>query len=350
MSKTGKISVIGHLARGTDMNDGQTVKTRTVVSQLEEAFGPERVMTFDTRGAIGFLLKAPFILIYALARTQNVLILPAQRGLRVIVPLLRVLNCFFHRRLHYCAIGGWLPQMIRNIPSLEKKLRIFHGIYVETKTMKTALESMGFDNIFLVPNCKLIEPLKEDELTGTDQEPYRLCTFSRVMREKGIEDAIAAVSAANEAAGRTAFLLDIYGPVDPAQTEWFDALKASFPETVRYRGVIPTQRSTEALKGCFALLFPTRFFTEGVPGTIIDAYAAGVPVIAARWESFGDIVDDGVTGIGYPFGDADALAGVLNAVRDHPERIVGMKAACIRRARTYLPQNAMKPLIEQLGA
>mgnify|MGYP002519543662 CR=1 FL=1 len=32
-------------------------------------------------------------------------------------------------------------------------------------------------------------------------------------------------------------------------------------------------------------------YTEGVPGTIIDAYAAGLPIISAKWLNYGDILD-----------------------------------------------------------
>lgn len=44
----------------------------------------------------------------------------------------------------------------------------------------------------------------------TKQEPLRLCTFSRVMKEKGIEDAVNAVEAVNEYFGRLVYTLDIW--------------------------------------------------------------------------------------------------------------------------------------------
>ena len=54
----------------------------------------------------------------------------------------------------------------------------------------------------------------------------------------------------------------------------------------RYCGIKDPKDSVKTLKNYFALVFPTRFYTEGIPGTIIDAYYAGVPVIASKWESF----------------------------------------------------------------
>ena len=45
-------------------------------------------------------------------------------------------------------------------------------------------------------------------------------------------------------------------------------------------------------------IFPTRFTTEGIPGSIIDSYYAGVPVLASKWNSFDDVIEDGKTGVG----------------------------------------------------
>ena len=72
---------------------------------------------------------------------------------------------------------------------LTKALMSFDGIYVETNTMRKALEIQGFNNVYVMPNFKDLNILKESELVYHHTEPYRLCTFSRVMKEKGIEDA-----------------------------------------------------------------------------------------------------------------------------------------------------------------
>ena len=75
--------------------------------------------------------------------------------------------------------------------------------------MKSALEARGFENVFVMPNCKKLTVLSENELVYPQGVPYKLCTFSRVMREKGIEDAVKTVTAVNQSFGRTVFSLDI---------------------------------------------------------------------------------------------------------------------------------------------
>lgn len=131
----------------------------------------------------------------------------------------------------------------------------FDGIYVETNTMRKALEIQGFNNVYVMPNFKDLNILKESELVYPNTEPYSLCTFSRVMKEKGIEDAVNAVKTVNEHFGRTVYTLDIYGQVDSAQTEWFNELENTFPSYIKYGGLVPFDKSVEVLKNYFALLF-----------------------------------------------------------------------------------------------
>lgn len=53
-------------------------------------------------------------------------------------------------------------------------------------------------------------------------------------------------------------------------------MKKKFPPYIKYCGTVSFDKTTEVLKEYFALVFPTRFYTEGIPGTIIDAFASGL--------------------------------------------------------------------------
>ena len=190
--------------------------------------------------------------------------------------------------------------------------------------------------------------MKEEELVYPQGEPYKLCTFSRVMKEKGIEDAVNAVKTVNENLGRTVYTLDIYGQVDEKQTEWFENLQQEFPEYIKYGGLVPFDKSVEVLKNYFALLFPTRFYTEGIPGTIIDAYFAGVPVISARWENYDDVCIEGKTSMSYSFTELDSLIKVLKQALIKKEDLLKMKRISRQEASKYIPSNALKGLLGDL--
>ena len=340
-----KVSVLGHFGAGETLLNGQTVKTKIITEELQRRFGREQDLRIDTHGGWKTLVKAPFQTISALKNSKNILIFPAQNGLRIYAPLLSFFRHFFKgRKLHYVVIGGWLPQFLTKRNGLAKALKNFDGIYVETGTMKSALEARGFENVFVMPNCKKLTVLSENELVYPQGVPYKLCTFSRVMREKGIEDAVKTVTAVNQSFGRTVFSLDIYGQVDENQTEWFGSLQRTFPDYIRYGGLIPFDKSVEILKEYFALLFPTYYEGEGFAGTLIDAYSAGVPVIASDWKYNTELVNENV-GYVYKTRDNVALAELLSTVATNPTLILKKKNACLYEVKKYQIENAVSILL-----
>ena len=86
-----------------------------------------------------------------------------------------------------------------------------------------------------------------------------------------------------------------------------------------------------------------------MPGTIIDAYAAGIPVLASKWKSFGDVVIDGVTGYGYNFGREEELKDILDKIIHNPDIVICLKPNCLKYATYYLPENALKPIYEKIS-
>lgn len=342
------IGICGHFGGNKIFLDGQTVKTKIVTKELEKEFGDNEVKKVDTFGGKRRLVPILLNLISLEVSCKNIIILPAHNSLRIFAPLLAFMNNFYHRKLHYVVIGGWLPKFVATRKWLKNALMKFTFIYVETNTMKIKLEAMGFSNIVLLPNCKELDVIKVEELVYTEQEPFKLCTFSRVMREKGIEDAVNAVKGVNEGIGRNVYTLDIYGQIDKEQADWFVKLQTKFPDYVKYKGLVPFDKTTEVLKDYFLLLFPTKFYTEGIPGTIIDAYAAGVPVACSKWQSFADLVDDTV-GYGYEFSSEEALENLLKKIYlEDIDKISVMKKACILKSRQYMPEKIVKILINKL--
>ncbi len=340
-----KLCVLGHFGRGKTLLNGQTIKTKNLAAGLE---AHAQVVQVDTHGWNRRPLGLFKELTAACKACDGIIMLPAHNGVRVFAPLLAFLKKIYGIRIYYDVIGGWLPELVEQKPGLKKPLSAFDGIWVETATMEKKLHAMGFSNVRIIPNFKDFQPLMPQALPRTYEEPYRLCTFSRVMPPKGIGTAVEAVKAANAQLGRTAFVLDIYGPVEAGAEDWFEELKSSFPDFVSYGGSVASQESVRVLQDYFALLFPTLFYTEGIPGTILDAYAAGVPVVASRWESFGDIVRENITGLGYPFGDTGALTGSLVKIAKDPALILQKKTACLEYAQRFARERVVGQILRAL--
>jgi glycosyltransferase involved in cell wall biosynthesis len=343
-----KVSVIGLFCDGKEVFDGQSIKTRIVTQELEKALGTDQVRRIDTFGWKKNPGKLFFNCIKSVYEAKNIVFMTDAGGIKIFPWLLTCANVFAKRPIHYVVIGGWLVRYIENHKLLAWFLKRLSGIFVETQVMKKGLEKLGFGNVYLMPNFKDLTLLQEFEIAGSLKEPYRFCIFSRIMREKGIEHAVNAVQNINARYGRTVCTLDLYGQVDSNQTKWFEQYMKTFSDAVRYGGIIPFDKSVDVLKEYCALLFPTQFYTEGIPGTIIDAYAAALPVVASEWESVFDIVEPGVTGITYSFDKPEALEDCLTALIEDPGQISDMKKYCLKKAEQYLPNAVVDILISKL--
>jgi colanic acid/amylovoran biosynthesis glycosyltransferase len=66
---------------------------------------------------------------------------------------------------------------------------------------------------------------------------------------------------------------------------------------------------------------------EGIPTTLMEAMAVGLPVVATRHAGIPELVEDGVSGLLVGERDVDALAGALRTVLADPRRGVEMGAA-----------------------
>lgn len=341
-----KVCIVGHFGFGKDLANGQTIKTKNLTSELEKIIGQDEIIKIDTHGGARRIPIVLYEIVKAFCRCKNILMLPAQNGVILFGILFALLKVIFHKKIHYVVIGGWLPKFLKKKSFLSYCLKQFDHIYVEANTMNNLLVEQGFKNIVVMPNFKDIPILSKDELVYDHQQPYKLCTFSRVMKEKGIEDAVNVVTNINEKNGKIVCTLDIYGPVDENQIDWFEQLQGNFPNYIKYKGVAPAEKSVNILKTYYILLFPTYYFWEGLPGTIIDAYAAGVPVLASKWTYFEDIVDDEITGYGFEYRNSEDFQNKLEMLLH--ENIQPMKQNCIEKSREYLPENVIKTLTKNL--
>jgi len=345
-----KVVVLGHFAFGMDKANGQTIKTKIVAQELIRVFGADQVDCKDTMGRWKFLLRLPCLLFQMVRNYHHIVVLPAYKGVRVIVPMLALLNIFYHRKLHYVVIGGWLPNYVRKYPLLRYASRHFDNIYVETLLMKRKMDELHFSNVKVMPNCKPLKIVRKEDLKSNTQEPLKLCTFSRVMKEKGIEEAAIAVAEVNFTLGRDAFHLDIYGMIEPWQEKWFNKLMQQQPKTIQYKGIVNFDESSTVLQQYFALLFPTFYAGEGFPGTLIDALAAGLPTIASDCLANPELIDEGSTGLLFPMLDRKAFKDILLKVADNPAIIDQMRVNCVTKASNYLPERVLDILIQDIKA
>ncbi len=348
MNKANKsICIIGAFSFKKPDTGGQPVKTRNLYRLISEEYGEENVICVDTCDWKKHPINMFFSVLKAVKRSNRIIMLPAHNGVKVFAPLLLALVGKSKKKLYYDVIGGWLPLKTANDPKLAKKLKKFDGIWVETESMRSKLEEQGFDNIDVVPNFKFLTPITMEEFPNLSK-PYKLCTFSRVMAEKGIEEAIKAVKSVNEKFGEVIYTLDIYGQIDNRYSEHFECLEKEFPAYIKYCGIANPDNSVDVLKNYFALLFPTYYDGEGFAGTLIDAFAAGVPVVASDWKYNPEIIENSFNGIMFKTGDNEAFVNMLTQISTNVDWWNSLKINCLKLYEEYSPQEVIKILSDRL--
>ena len=141
---------------------------------------------------------------------------------------------------------------------------------------------------------------------------------AQFIRRKGHHVLLEAVPRVLEAVPRARFVLFGRGPLEEEVRQ--AVTDAGLQDHVRLAGF---RRDLPHLLPCLDLLVHPAF-TEGLGVALLEAGAAGIPVVGTRAGGIPEVVVHGRTGLLVPPGDAGELAGALGALLGSPERCRAM--------------------------
>ena len=343
-----KIGVWGQYGDGGPIADGQAVRTTITTNELKKKYGEDEVLVLNTNAWKKHPVRFFLDTVNLLRKCENVLILPADNGLKIVAPIYDIVNKIYKRKLFYIVIGGFLPTFLKKTPRYVKMLNKYEVLFVQTPNLKKDLKKLGIKNIEMMTNFKMQDIRHVEDISINLDENINLCILSRLTKDKGIEDAIDAVKRVNKQLGGTKVHLDLYGIVPEHYKERFNEVISENTEIAEYKGVANYNETAAVLKEYFAMLFPTYFHGEGFAGCLIDAFFAGIPVIATDWLYNKDIIKNYKNGLLVPAKNPEQLASAILELYNNRELAKEMAVNNAREALNYTADQVLGSLFKYL--
>ena len=188
----------------------------------------------------------------------------------------------------------------------------------------------GVDAAMFHPRFR--SPAMRAEMTDGQPEQTILLYVGRLSPEKQIEQ----IRPALEQRPDTRLVLVGDGPARPALEREFAGLPVSF------MGYLRGQRLSQAYASADIFVFPSRLETFGL--VVIEAMAAGLPVVAARVGGVADVLSEGETGYTFASGDQAGLLAGISKIADDREAMRRMG----RQARAYAQTQSWTAIMDEL--
>lgn len=162
-----------------------------------------------------------------------------------------------------------------------------------------------------------------------EDEPLRLVYIGRIAREKGLYETLQGVRLAHERGVDARITIAGGGPEEPRLRRYAQAL--GIGSRVTFAGPVFGDDKVNLLAGADLMLLPS--YGEGLPYALLEAMAAGIPVIATPVGAIPDVMAEGIHGFLVPPRDGKAIAAALLVLAGDRERLSWMSRACRRRIR-----------------
>jgi glycosyltransferase involved in cell wall biosynthesis len=160
-------------------------------------------------------------------------------------------------------------------------------------------------------------------------DPLRLIYIGRLAREKGLYEALQAMRLALELGVDARLTVAGAGPEEPRLRRYAAAL--GIAQRATFVGPVFGSDKANLLAGADVMLLPS--YAEGLPYALLEAMAAGVPVLATPVGAIPDVVSHGTHGYLVPVRDGRSLAEALALMSGEREKLSWMSRACRRRVR-----------------
>jgi len=296
-----KLVFIGAINQGNPPKGGEEYKNQLLINKISVSFSDAKIIdTFQwiRSPKVWFTLFLDILI----RRLDIVLISASSVSTYRLLNLMQWVRPSLMRKTTYLVIGGYFPEGIRSKFFDWKTYKNLKNVVVEGDLLrKTVIANSGLSNVRVVPNFKTFSNLLLQSNEKSENN-FRFVFVGRISNGKGVSEILEATKILNKS--NKEFYVDFYGPVE--QEFDFDSNKTSYCGFLDFQND-PEQAYTK-LASYDCMLFPTYWKGEGFPGVIIDAFIAGLPIIATDWNMNSELIEEGVNGFIIPPNDTVSLA------------------------------------------
>jgi glycosyltransferase involved in cell wall biosynthesis len=334
---------IGAINLSNSPQGGEEYKNQLILEKLLQKNNLQTVAIDTYNWKSKPLLIAKLIMNLIFIQFDSVVISASSASTYLLLRIITKIKPSILYKTHYLVIGGYFPKGIQTRRFDWKIYQNLKSVVVEGQILKhQLLNCTELNNVMVIPNFKKFDyevSFKETEFTN-----FNFVFIGRISKPKGIFEIIEAVRILNTQNLLLNFSVDFYGPIEE-EIEF----PANLPLAHKgYLDIMNKQRESYAtLSEYSCMLFPTYWQGEGFPGVIIDAYVAGLPVIATDCNMNKEVVEDGETGLVVPIQDIKSLALAMLKMMQNPELLKKMSENSSRKAKDY-HIDAVWPEVEKL--
>lgn len=235
-----------------------------------------------------------------------------------------------------CEIMGASPMDIAERVRDSADLLVANSVYTA--------ESLSLNEALVVPNCINVENFVDVFGSNDRGEPLAVGMISSNLPKKGLDDFVALAQLVAKSEPQLKFKL--IGPIN----QHINRLKVrqgrgELPANLEFLGYFETVQQALAE---LDIVVNLSHFQESFGRSILEAMAAGRPVIAYNWGALPELVQDGKNGYLVPLGNVGAIAEKIALLARAPGLAKDLGSFGREIARNRFSFNAYKEALDQV--
>lgn len=323
-----KVLLIGTADLTGEKIGGQLEKTRLVHKFLrkEEGMDIEFINMMNDGRGLGLITKV----INKYRKNDCVVVITSSRGTRMLSTIFSILYLIKKKPIVYLIVGNQ-QDLLKSFSKMKR--RSIAKVYFEVDTMQDELRDKY--NVGYFSNCKEIHV---NDGSVDQSKPLKICYYSEVSKRKGFDLLIDALDEVNKDFHK--YTLDVYGFFSSDENDMRKLLNSR--EYADFKGTIKRELSQNTLSQYCFMVFPSRHKQEGVPGAIVDAYEAGLPVISSNVGFLPQVVKNEQTG--FLFEEEGQLVNLLEEAYTNSDMVDRFRMNALEEAKKYDIKESIKKL------